>query len=85
MSTRTALVTGASRGIGKACAKLWPQPDIAWWWPLATWKSWRKRASEIRASGGEAFVVAMDMSIAESISERHFGSVRRNSAASTFW
>lgn len=67
MSTRTAFVTGASRGIGRACAiglaaaghpVVLAARDLT---RLAT------VAEEIRGAGGTAFVTAIDLSSQESI------------------
>ena len=67
MSSRTAFVTGASRGIGRACAislAAAGHPVVLAARDLAKLES---VAEEIRAAGGTAFVAAMDLSSEESI------------------
>jgi 3-oxoacyl-[acyl-carrier protein] reductase len=67
MSSRTALVTGASRGIGKACAKVLAAAGHRVVVSARNTEKLEETASEIRASGGEAYVIAMDLGSAESI------------------
>jgi 3-oxoacyl-[acyl-carrier protein] reductase len=67
MSSRTALVTGASRGIGKACAKLLAAAGHRVVVSARNTEKLEETAAEIRASGGEAYVVPMDLGSAESI------------------
>ncbi len=67
MSSRTAFVTGASRGIGRACAislAAAGHPVVLAARDLTRLAS---VAEEIRAAGGAAFVAAMDLSSEESI------------------
>jgi 3-oxoacyl-[acyl-carrier protein] reductase len=67
MSKRTALVTGASRGIGKACAD---QLAAAGYRVVLAARSIDKlgeAANAMRANGAEAFVLDMDLANAESI------------------
>lgn len=60
---RTALVTGASRGIGRACAR---ELAAAGWTVVATYRSGSEEAtelvSEIHADGGQAFARHADVS-----------------------
>src|SRR5271165_4410555 len=74
--TRIAMVTGASRGIGRACAlelsKAGTKVAIA---ARQTVKL-EEVAAEIRAAGGEVFVVAIDLGVHESIKEA-FGRVSK--------
>jgi len=67
MSSRTALVTGASRGIGKACAKVLAAAGHRVIVTARNVEKLEETASEIRDAGGEAYVVAMDLSSSESI------------------
>ena len=67
MSSRTAFITGASRGIGRACAislAAAGHPVVLAARDLAKLQS---VAEEIRAAGGTAFVAAIDLSSEESI------------------
>jgi 3-oxoacyl-[acyl-carrier protein] reductase len=69
MNNRIAMITGASRGIGRACAL-----DLAKHGArvaLAARQSERLEevAAEIRADGGEAFVVSIDLTAHDSIKE----------------
>ena len=91
MIHRTALVTGASRGIGRACAlelaKVGAKVALA----ARQIDKLEGVAGEIRAAGGEAFVVPMDLSSHDSIKDafalvaRDFGpvSILVNNAAVT--
>ena len=67
MSSKTALVTGASRGIGKACAKVLAAAGHRVIVTARNVEKLEETASEIRDAGGEAYVVAMDLSSSESI------------------
>jgi len=69
MSSRTALVTGASRGIGKAVAKLLATAGHRVIVTARNVEKLEETAGEIRTSGGEAYVIAMDLGSAESITE----------------
>ena len=67
MTKRTALVTGASRGIGKACARRWQRRAPRRAGRSVARQAGRNRA-EMRAAGNEAFAVEIDLSSPESIS-----------------
>ncbi|MGI9070697.1 MAG: 3-oxoacyl-[acyl-carrier-protein] reductase [Bryobacteraceae bacterium] len=68
MSTRTALVTGASRGIGKACAEtLASAGHLRIVLAARSLDRLEETASVVRAAGSEAFVIEIDLSEAESI------------------
>lgn len=67
MSGRTALVTGASRGIGKACAMALASAGNRLVLAARTPEKLEEVASEIRSTGAEAFVVEMDLAQRESI------------------
>jgi 3-oxoacyl-[acyl-carrier protein] reductase len=69
MTNRTALVTGASRGIGRACALALSQAGVRVALAARTVDQIEELASEIRAEGREAFPVALDLASAESIKE----------------
>lgn len=67
MTGKTAFVTGASRGIGKACAIALAKAGARVVLAARTVDKLEEVAGEIRANGGEAFVVELDLSSAESI------------------
>lgn len=67
MSRRTALITGASRGIGKACALLMAAGGHRVALAARSVERLEGVAEEIRAIGGEPFVVEMDLGDRESI------------------
>jgi len=67
MSNRTALVTGASRGIGKACARALAGAGNRLVLAARSVEKLEEVAAEIRGAGGEAFVVEMDLANKESI------------------
>ena len=69
MKDRVALITGASQGIGRACAVLLSQHGAR---VVAAARQQEKLAqlvAEIRAAGGQAAAVPLDVSSAESITE----------------
>jgi 3-oxoacyl-[acyl-carrier protein] reductase len=66
---RTALITGASRGIGRACALDLAKVGVRVALAARQVERLEEVAAEVRASGGEAFVVAIDMSDSASIKE----------------
>ncbi len=67
MDRRTALVTGASRGIGKACVLALSAAGHRVVLASRTLEKLEELAGEIRASGSEAFAVEMDLSSKDSI------------------
>jgi len=69
MAQRTALVTGASRGIGRACALALAQVGHRVALAARDMAKLEEAAAEIRTVGGEAFVVAMDLGSPESIKD----------------
>src|SRR5580693_9855702 len=91
MIHRTAVVTGASRGIGRACALELAKAGAKVALAARQIDKLECVAGEIRAAGGEAFVVPMDLSSHDSIKEafalvvRDFGpvSILVNNAAVT--
>jgi 3-oxoacyl-[acyl-carrier protein] reductase len=66
---RIALVTGASRGIGKACALELAKAGAKVALAARQTDKLEEVASEIRAAGGEAFVASIDLSSQSSIKE----------------
>ena len=81
MNNRIAFVTGASRGIGRACALTLSQAGARVVLAARTVDKLEEVAAEIRAAGREAFTVPIDLSHDESIREaftrtaKEFGSV----------
>jgi 3-oxoacyl-[acyl-carrier protein] reductase len=69
MANRIALVTGASRGIGRACALALSGAGAKVVLAARQTDKLEEVAAEVRASGGEAFVVSVDLSSQESIKE----------------
>jgi len=67
MIVRTAFVTGASRGIGKACAQALAAAGARVVVAARTLDRCEEVAAEIRGKGGEALAVAIDLSSKESI------------------
>jgi 3-oxoacyl-[acyl-carrier protein] reductase len=66
---RTALITGASRGLGRACALDLAKAGIRVALAARKVDKLEEVAAEVRASGAEAFVVAIDMADQASIKE----------------
>ena len=67
MNQRTALITGASRGIGKACALTLAQAGKRIILAARSVDALEIVAAEVRALGAEAFAVQMDLSNQDSI------------------
>jgi 3-oxoacyl-[acyl-carrier protein] reductase len=81
MLNRIAMVTGASRGIGRACALELARSGARVALSARQVDKLEEVAGEIRAAGGEAFVAPMDLSSPESIKDafamvaKDFGSI----------
>lgn len=80
MTNRTAFVTGASRGIGRACALTLSQSGVRVILAARDKAKLDEVAAEIRAAKGEAFVVELDLASADSIktafsAAKEFGNV----------
>ena len=69
MSNRIAFISGASRGIGKACATALSAAGAKVILAARQLDKLEAVAAEIRLAGGEAFVVAIDLSSQDSIKE----------------
>jgi 3-oxoacyl-[acyl-carrier protein] reductase len=69
MNNRVALVTGASRGIGKACAIALSEAGARVVLAARSVDRLEETAAEIRAAGREAFVVELDIATDASIRE----------------
>jgi 3-oxoacyl-[acyl-carrier protein] reductase len=69
MANRIALITGASRGIGRACALALSAAGAKVVLAARQLEKLEAVAAEIRAAGGEAFVVPIDLASHESIKE----------------
>ncbi len=67
MQNKTAFVTGASRGIGRACALALAKAGARVALASRQMEKLEEVAAEIRAAGGEAFVAELDMREPESI------------------
>ncbi len=69
MSKRTALVTGASRGIGKACASALALAGYRVILAARSLEKLQEAAAAIQTAGGESFVIEMDVASRESIAD----------------
>ncbi len=69
MANRIAFVTGASRGIGRACALALSASGAKVVLAARQLEKLEQVAAEIRAAGGEAFVVPIDLASQDSIKE----------------
>lgn len=67
MNSRTALVTGASRGIGKACVEALASAGHRIVLAARSVDKLEETASGLRAAGSDAFVIEIDLSKLESI------------------
>jgi 3-oxoacyl-[acyl-carrier protein] reductase len=69
MNNRVAFITGASRGIGRACAVAMSQAGARVVLAARNRERLEEVAEEIRSAGREAFVVEIDLSSQESIKQ----------------
>jgi 3-oxoacyl-[acyl-carrier protein] reductase len=69
MTNRTAFITGASRGIGRACALALSEAGARVALAARNTAQLEELAGEIQSRGREAFAVTIDMANAESIQE----------------
>ena len=69
MPSRTALITGASRGIGRAIAKALSESGVRVALCARSTDQLEELAEEIRSAGGETFVAAIDLANADSIKQ----------------
>jgi 3-oxoacyl-[acyl-carrier protein] reductase len=69
MSAKTAFITGASRGIGRSCALALSKAGVRVIMAARDVAKLNDVAAEVRAAGGEAHVVAIDMMSQDSIKE----------------
>ena len=69
MATKTAFITGASRGIGRACAVALAQAGNRIALAARDMAKLEEVANEVRALGAEAHVVAIDMASFDSIKD----------------
>jgi 3-oxoacyl-[acyl-carrier protein] reductase len=69
LNNRVAFVTGASRGIGKACATLLSQAGARVVLAARNRSKLNEVAEEIRIAGGQPFPVEIDLASAESVRE----------------
>ena len=69
MPNRTALVTGASRGIGRACAKALAASGCRLALAARSLENLEKVTTELRAEGADTYAVAVDLANAQSITE----------------
>jgi 3-oxoacyl-[acyl-carrier protein] reductase len=76
MQTRTAFVTGASRGIGRACALALAEAGNRVVLAARDLTKLEDTAAAVRALGREAHVVAIDLASADSIREAFTSSAR---------
>ncbi len=69
MANRIAFITGASRGIGRACALALSSAGVKVVLAARQLDKLEQVANEIRGAGGEAFVVPIDLASQDSIKE----------------
>jgi 3-oxoacyl-[acyl-carrier protein] reductase len=69
MANRIAFITGASRGIGRACALALSAGGAKVVLAARQLDKLEQVAAEVRSAGGEAFVVAIDLASQDSIKE----------------
>src|SRR6266851_7260297 len=69
MTNRTALITGASRGIGRACALALSEAGARVALAARNTEQLEALAGEIRSQGREAFAVTLDLANPDSVKE----------------
>jgi 3-oxoacyl-[acyl-carrier protein] reductase len=69
MNGKVAFITGASRGIGRACASVLASSGARVAMAARNMELLGQAVEEIRASGGEAFATPIDMASADSVKE----------------
>jgi 3-oxoacyl-[acyl-carrier protein] reductase len=69
MTNRTAFITGASRGIGRACAAALARAGARVALASRNTAQLEEVAAELRSEGREAFVIAVDMADGDSVKE----------------
>lgn len=69
MATRTAFITGGSRGIGRACAIALAQAGVRVAVAARDLARLEETAAEVKKAGGDAHIVAIDMASVDSIKE----------------
>lgn len=77
MTNRTALITGASRGIGRACALALSEAGARVALAARNIEALNQLAEEIRAKGREAYAVALDLANPDSIKEAAASAVKQ--------
>jgi len=77
MTNRTALITGASRGIGRACALALSEAGARVALAARNIEALNQLAEEIRARGREAHAVALDLANSDSIKEAAASAVKQ--------
>ncbi|MDQ6675974.1 MAG: 3-oxoacyl-[acyl-carrier-protein] reductase [Acidobacteriota bacterium] len=75
-SIRTALITGASRGIGRACAQALATTGVRVMLAARNRELLEQAAAGVREQGGEAHVIELDMSTGESIKSAITGAAK---------
>jgi len=82
MTNRTAFITGASRGIGRACALALSEGGARVVLAARNTAQLEELAGEIRGKGREAFAVTIDMTNADSI-QQAFGKTAKEFGSAT--
>ena len=66
--SRVALITGASRGIGAATARVLAQDGFGWWSTTGRAPGADEVVAAIAAAGGEALAIRADVTVADDVS-----------------